>query len=535
MESKGNTPRPARANLHLRSLLHPLWLASLALLALNDHFLKGAGLLPDWLTGKMSDGAGMLVAPLLLAAILRVDTRRGWVVAHVAVGAVFASINVSQTAARALEALTALTPLPWHITVDATDAVALPLLLVSLHVFGRTPRRLEGATQPKHAAPRGWRPVFEMAALAAGMLACMGTAPPNCEDAACIGPSPLPPTEQAVLTIGNTTAQSRLVRVRHLAQTVVADCETLLADPTASLHRDMFTPADAWLLEPGRALPLTPRRSGCEAFLVDAQGLPMTLIVWDSEKFSRQMLPTAVDQADTLPGRMIMMLQEQSELALEPHEAVFDAPLEQPLAPEPACAVPDRTVGLAWSELPLGTQAVVSITSSPDGCHDVELEASSFYVCLPLPVLPFAIGERIDVDPFTVSSNADAAAARTSAEGIVITGESHVIRAAAGAAVLSPSVDENYDVSVATQPGCAPHHDACGNYVTPLEVTYLGSGLVSLEAGQSAQRSEDASTLYLVRAQRMPIRDTACTDIEIAESDLYFESVLVTPIVNEEL
>jgi hypothetical protein len=163
----------------------------------------------------------------------------------------------------------------------------------------------------------------------------------------------------------------------------------------------------------------------------------------------------------------------------------------------------------------------VSITSSPDGCHDVELESSSFYLCLPLETLPFEIGEVIQVS--TINN----------AGTIAITGETHIVQARAGDTVLSPSVEDSYDISVDTQPGCEPHHDACGNYVTPLEVTFLGSGIVTLKAGQSAQRTDGGSTLYLVRAQSMPIRDSECTNIDVSQGDRYFESVLVTPVTEE--
>jgi hypothetical protein len=57
-----------RPELHpARALLTPTWLLALVVLALNDHLLKGAGLLPGAVTGKLSDLAGMLVAPVLLA------------------------------------------------------------------------------------------------------------------------------------------------------------------------------------------------------------------------------------------------------------------------------------------------------------------------------------------------------------------------------------------------------------------------------------------------------------------------------------
>ena len=76
-----------------RALLTPTWLAALAVLGVNDHLLKGAGVLPGGLTGKLSDLAGMVVAPALLAALLGLRTRRGLLVCHLAVGAVFAAIK----------------------------------------------------------------------------------------------------------------------------------------------------------------------------------------------------------------------------------------------------------------------------------------------------------------------------------------------------------------------------------------------------------------------------------------------------------
>ena len=95
-ESLDMTPLQSRDDVpHLaRLLLHPVWLGSLALLALNDHWLKGSGLLPGALTGKLSDFAGLMVAPLLLAVLVGVRRRSTWLLAHVAVGLVFAAIQL---------------------------------------------------------------------------------------------------------------------------------------------------------------------------------------------------------------------------------------------------------------------------------------------------------------------------------------------------------------------------------------------------------------------------------------------------------
>ena len=84
-----------------RALLHPLLLVSAVLLFLNDHVLKGSGLLPGVITGKLSDVVGMLVAPMVLAVLVRASTPRAIAACHAAVGVVFAAIKVSAAASAA--------------------------------------------------------------------------------------------------------------------------------------------------------------------------------------------------------------------------------------------------------------------------------------------------------------------------------------------------------------------------------------------------------------------------------------------------
>jgi hypothetical protein len=55
--------RPAPA---LDSLVHPVPLAALTLMLLNDHVLKASD--PGWLTGKLSDVAGLMLLPFVLLA-----------------------------------------------------------------------------------------------------------------------------------------------------------------------------------------------------------------------------------------------------------------------------------------------------------------------------------------------------------------------------------------------------------------------------------------------------------------------------------
>jgi len=52
-----------------RGLVHPLFWTGLAVLLVNDRFLKHAHLVPGAITGKLSDFAGMLVTPVVLTAL----------------------------------------------------------------------------------------------------------------------------------------------------------------------------------------------------------------------------------------------------------------------------------------------------------------------------------------------------------------------------------------------------------------------------------------------------------------------------------
>lgn len=56
-------------------LTRPSPLVATGLLALNDHVLKGAGVVPGEITGKLSDVAGLFVAPILAVTILRAFAR----------------------------------------------------------------------------------------------------------------------------------------------------------------------------------------------------------------------------------------------------------------------------------------------------------------------------------------------------------------------------------------------------------------------------------------------------------------------------
>ncbi len=164
MPAGGNGPRPsifeqlrrtlrgidhAKAPaLPLGEAVHPVALAAAAALAANDWLLK-PGLGPGLVTGKLSDLAGLIFAPVALSAAIGlvlhlaarlgapVDpslSRRRLLACTAATGAVFAAVKLSPAAGRALAALIAALGRPAAIAPDRTDLFCLPALAIALWI-----------------------------------------------------------------------------------------------------------------------------------------------------------------------------------------------------------------------------------------------------------------------------------------------------------------------------------------------------------------------------------------------------------------
>ena len=140
-----------------RALMHPVALASLALLCVNDHLLKVhyAG----WISGKLSDVCALVYFPLLLVALgelaLWLLGRRGALGRSavlgccLATGAIFTAINLAEWPAdiyrRVFEVLASPVVGAWALlgqshqvrhVIDPTDLLALPALLVPWWIAG---------------------------------------------------------------------------------------------------------------------------------------------------------------------------------------------------------------------------------------------------------------------------------------------------------------------------------------------------------------------------------------------------------------
>jgi hypothetical protein len=124
--------------------MHPLTLVSVILLIANDWIFKRH--LAGPVTGKLSDIAGLVFAPVVLSSVIglglalvarlgaRVDpslSRRRLLGCIAATGLVFAAVKLSPDAARLL---TEVLPHGSHIAVDRTDLFALPALALAYYI-----------------------------------------------------------------------------------------------------------------------------------------------------------------------------------------------------------------------------------------------------------------------------------------------------------------------------------------------------------------------------------------------------------------
>lgn len=243
------------------ALSHPLFVAALVALALNDHLLKASGAVPA-LSGKLSDVAGLLVAPAVLAWLCRVRSRRGWLACHAAVGVGFAAIQHAPVAA-SVEALVG-----WRIWPDPTDLLALPALALSAVALGRARR------------DAGWlaRPVG-----VAALILCAASGGPGHESPPRY---PFPPAGrlETDVFVRNHLAADLPIGVRMVRDDVTLDCDALLQDPLTQLEGGDFDDEQQWTVAARDAVPMWDRRGGardrdCYAVRLKARGSEW-LLAW---------------------------------------------------------------------------------------------------------------------------------------------------------------------------------------------------------------------------------------------------------------
>lgn len=380
---------PSESRAPRRALAHPLWLVALVVLVFNDHLLKGAWLIPPWLTGKLSDFAGLLVAPLLVAAVANLRSRAGWWASHVVVGTIFSAIQLSPTAAEHWASLMAAVGFPWRIVCDPTDLVALVVLPWSAVVFERA------MTRP---ALRQLRRTTEMALIGGASLACLATSRPS---------EPQDPSIWSDAFIHNGTEETLWVRVRGVAPSVELSCEALRSNPGV-LAPEMFEPFQTWVLEPDDNMTVLFEGTGLEACRIawiEADGFEPRIAFWDPNEIPYRSLPGA--GLDESLGGWIDMTRDEGEQGRM--TAADDLLFEPSPGVEPdggACAIGDETSRVDWSASSRHSDGqLVAVTPSPDGCleidwmnPDTEQPLNPMYVCVPRELFVFEPGDSLRLE-----------------------------------------------------------------------------------------------------------------------------------------
>lgn len=159
----------------LRAFRHPLLIFSILVLLLNDHLLKAAA--PSFLTGKLSDFAGLFFFPFLAGAALqslarlarrRLGPRPALLASFGLCAALFIPLKTLPGAnALASGLLSSLFASPVRVTLDPTDLAALVMFLPAWGLW----RHIERGTA--NAAPGR----LAYAALGLGALASLATSP----------------------------------------------------------------------------------------------------------------------------------------------------------------------------------------------------------------------------------------------------------------------------------------------------------------------------------------------------------------------
>lgn len=133
MSEHGGAHRTAPA---LAWLTHPATVVALVVLLVNDHWLKSAA--PGPVTGKLSDVAGLVLLPPVLATLVP-RLPAGVAVAVTGVG--FAVTKATPFGADAASALWSVLRGPSVIRADVTDLLALPAVLIAWWAWTRARER----------------------------------------------------------------------------------------------------------------------------------------------------------------------------------------------------------------------------------------------------------------------------------------------------------------------------------------------------------------------------------------------------------
>ena len=461
------------------ALTHPWWLGALGMLLLNDHLLKGAGLLPTVLTGKLSDVAGLMVAPVLLGALVAARSKTALAACHLAVGAVFAALQLSPAVAAAWDGGLGALGIPFHTVSDPTDLVALLALGVSWMV-------LVPATQVAEESPAGVRWVLG----GAGLLSCIAT-------------SPIPEFNEefwAQVWMHNDTNQELRVLIRPLVEGTQIDCGALAeAGPGQVLEERMFGPGQLWELPAGSAASVLEDPwdvQDCHVRLIEHEGAEPHVLFWSGGEpdvvasMPEELGPLGVSLSSMEDGGSGVVFAMQAGDG----ECVAQSPLDR----------------VDWSISRNGFYTLNQVTTGPDGCLELGLTGNGGdergYLCMPEALFPFADGDSLLVEQLGSSQ-----APRW--ERVTLTGEGGTVLALARSEGLLTVLNTGF-VAQADDESCGWRTEATCGHVTrdAVVVADVGGEMAALGAGEGAVfEAPDAVTqVEVLRAEQRALSVPEC-------------------------
>lgn len=254
-------------------LTHPLWWSALTALLVNDLVLKRSSM-AGAVTGKLSDFAGLVVAPVLVASLVRAKSRRGRLACLASVAVPFIAIKLSSTAASVLVWAASLGGLSWHIWSDWTDLAALGVLPLAW--------RLSRGERPGDALFPADRAVHRLGALL-GAFACVATS----SDSRALR------TSAYIVNLTHRDVDVVLFRANE-----PLDCAVVATDPRSLLRAEDFVFDRCWFTPSAATAPLDPdwRDSSsddksreaeaspvraCDAVIVRIAGRADTAVFWN--------------------------------------------------------------------------------------------------------------------------------------------------------------------------------------------------------------------------------------------------------------
>lgn len=473
------------------ALRRPLWWAALATLLINDHLLKGAGLLPGWLTGKLSDVAGMLVAPALAASLIPLRRRGMRVGAFGAVALLFALIKLSPEARDALVSAAALLGMRWRIVVDPTDLIALAALPVSWSL-----------TRPA----AGRRVALQRAAMALGGVACMATSQPD--PVAVAG-------YDAQVFIANNVGRRVELGIRFSDATV--DCAAAQLSPGTVIGRGLFQDEIVRVtLDPRETFPLDPAavrealaRAGvtvtpptpagrCGVVLITGEAMSETVVLWPLSLPRRTVDPRDPGESLQSVGRVSLT----EEGGLRRARALSSELSVQPLALS-STRCERRGSSYSWSDrVPPRPVTLRALAEVPGGCVELTLvddvgESDAWFLCAPRDAVPFAPGDRL---AFTVTN-------ALSGKGIELRSDRARLAVWRDVTLQPGASPPDLGAPVDTGSLCTGHRDPCGAFTLPRTVRVGSEAAVT--PGEGPISLSPTRTAYFGRAEHvLATRDT---------------------------